>query len=713
MASSPKIATKRKRKGVTPVSKVRDEHGRFVPKTPVQEFIETLANTNKLQSVKDQGGFQLSDLAKMKYEHIPHMLNPKILDAALRKHVDLQHDLLQSVEKQNFINRKTYTVLTGANRQMEANHEQLNNLFGVEMGNLQPTNVPQAGGLTHPEWMTKIAGQLKNPQEKLQGQLSKIPAPHVQLQTQLLKALLVQQQRQLAFTKSSPFGLAVAQNVKESQATPFGKLVKQDLEKPTKQVKPVKEKPVPKEKPPKPEKVVKPKAVKAPKAIPLTWERKIFDQDHQDAADRRKEAEETGGSSLLASIGGLVVLKKLFGVGKNVASSVGHGLVGAASSLTGMATAGVGATAGVIAAAKHGFNIEQNLDKDAAKHGFKPVQEPGGFEGSTLTYKNDKGETKSPAEMRKHIESTLPDVVVTAKKPEIQKRQFKEIRPSYIPLPKGTQTGTGVSGDMPEEFSGASGGGSYGGGSNRGQNTEPPVPYEPGKLLTDMNINPEQYNAFKESVASIESGGKYGIMGGSSGRFAGRYQMGGNEITETAARLGVPRPSTQEFLNNPQMQEQFFEAYTAGHHGQLMNNPKYALKSPEEQLKTLGYAHNQGAGGASSYLNSGRAGSDAFGTSGTVYSSAIGKNLDKLRNTPTAALQGPTASTTGQAVAQATDQKNRLQDAKNTPIIAPTINAPTNVMPQRQKETGGNIAPPVRNDDPTFLQALRGDFKNA
>jgi uncharacterized protein (TIGR02594 family) len=80
------------------------------------------------------------------------------------------------------------------------------------------------------------------------------------------------------------------------------------------------------------------------------------------------------------------------------------------------------------------------------------------------------------------------------------------------------------------------------------------------------------------------------------------------------------------------MQEQFFDEYTLSHHEQLMKNKRYRDASPEEKLKILGYAHNQGAGGASKWLNTGISGSDAFGTSGTKYYNNIGKQLDKTRN---------------------------------------------------------------------------------
>ena len=144
-----------------------------------------------------------------------------------------------------------------------------------------------------------------------------------------------------------------------------------------------------------------------------------------------------------------------------------------------------------------------------------------------------------------------------------------------------------------------------------------------------MGISKEQYDVFRGSIAKIESP-SYSKKGGSSNRFSGAYQMGADEIKESAKALGITPPSREEFLNNPQLQERLFDKYTEGHHKQLMKNKDYASKTPEEQLKILGYAHNQGAGGAAKWIKSGVVGKDAFGTAGTKYYESIGKNLSSL-----------------------------------------------------------------------------------
>lgn len=162
------------------------------------------------------------------------------------------------------------------------------------------------------------------------------------------------------------------------------------------------------------------------------------------------------------------------------------------------------------------------------------------------------------------------------------------------------------------------------------ESEQPGVPYKAGDILRDMNITDAQYDAFKGSVASIEHA-RYDQMGGSGGNYAGRYQFGRREIEETAARLGEPAPTTQQFLNDPAMQERFFEAYTAGHNAQLLaKSAEYRALSPEKRLAILGYAHNQGAGGAADYLRTGQVGSDKFHTPGTRYSNLVTAALERV-----------------------------------------------------------------------------------
>jgi hypothetical protein len=150
-----------------------------------------------------------------------------------------------------------------------------------------------------------------------------------------------------------------------------------------------------------------------------------------------------------------------------------------------------------------------------------------------------------------------------------------------------------------------------------------------------LGIAPGQWDAYRAGVAGIESqGGTYDIMGGAGKRYAGAYQLGmvgKPQVAEAAATLGIPVPTKAELLANPALQEQLFDAYTYNNHNSLMErSAAYRAMSSEEKLKTLGYAHNQGPGGASKYLRTGNAESDAWGTSGAKYPAAVGAQLGKL-----------------------------------------------------------------------------------
>lgn len=157
-----------------------------------------------------------------------------------------------------------------------------------------------------------------------------------------------------------------------------------------------------------------------------------------------------------------------------------------------------------------------------------------------------------------------------------------------------------------------------------------PAPYE--FVQSKMGVSSQDWDIFRNTIAQIESQGRYNIAGGSSGKFDGRYQMGAAAKDSAGKIMGVrfknDAGGRQSFRGNPDLQEKAFAAYTLANHNYLMSNPKYAQLPISKKLEVLGYAHNQGAGGANKWLNTGRAGSDAFGTSGTKYSSAIAGNMN-------------------------------------------------------------------------------------
>jgi len=148
------------------------------------------------------------------------------------------------------------------------------------------------------------------------------------------------------------------------------------------------------------------------------------------------------------------------------------------------------------------------------------------------------------------------------------------------------------------------------------------------KAISAMGFSKTDFDVFKNVVAKIESGGKYDISGGSGNHYDGRYQLGADAKTDAARYLGVPDPghgpgARERFRKDPQMQENFFAAFTQANHTYLMRNQQYKNSSPQRKLQILGYAHNQGMGGAEKWMTTGVVGADGFGTKGTKYTDAI------------------------------------------------------------------------------------------
>lgn len=146
------------------------------------------------------------------------------------------------------------------------------------------------------------------------------------------------------------------------------------------------------------------------------------------------------------------------------------------------------------------------------------------------------------------------------------------------------------------------------------------VPYTPATdLLSGTGMSAAQYDTFRSTLAARES--QSYAQPPNAGGYMGRYQMGTKEIADTAARLGVPVPTQQQFLGDPALQERFFENYTLDHHNQLMQeSQQYRAASPSEKAAILMGAHLGGVQGVEAYL-AGR--SDKADSNGTRISDYV------------------------------------------------------------------------------------------
>ena len=145
------------------------------------------------------------------------------------------------------------------------------------------------------------------------------------------------------------------------------------------------------------------------------------------------------------------------------------------------------------------------------------------------------------------------------------------------------------------------------------------------------------WSKYQDVIGNIESSNRYNIFGGANDHYDGRYQLGRDAKIDAGNALGIDLSHTPEarekFRNDPKLQDKAFQAYTEQNHKTLSRlSPEYKSLSPEEQLAVLGYAHNQGAGGALNWLRSGVEGRDAFGTGGTKYSNALSNIFGNKQN---------------------------------------------------------------------------------
>jgi hypothetical protein len=220
--------------------------------------------------------------------------------------------------------------------------------------------------------------------------------------------------------------------------------------------------------------------------------------------------------------------------------------------------------------------------------------------------------------------------------------------------------------------------GNFGGGGGGGGPADPDAG---GNYDTaGMDLSQEQFDAFRKRLGQRESGGKYNITGGSSGRFSGKYQFGAAEIAETARQLGEPVPTRQQFLNDPAMQERYLVQYTLMHHRQLMRNPAYRGLDAAGRGGALMAAHLLGVGGANNVLAGDRRGADAFGTTGANY---FNEGRAAVAGAPLGSTPMP-----GQATGQGTTGFGQAIQHNNTTVnVAPGPDAAATAQKVAEEQT--------------------------
>lgn len=228
----------------------------------------------------------------------------------------------------------------------------------------------------------------------------------------------------------------------------------------------------------------------------------------------------------------------------------------------------------------------------------------------------------------------------------------------------------------------------------------PPVSAPVSQEISELSGGAENYSIFKESIANIESKGDYRAQGGANNSFYGRYQLGRPEIAAAAQRANIPVPTTEEFKNNPQLQETLMQHYTMMNHSTLMqNSPGYRNMPPMERLKVLGYAHNAGAGAASRWVESGMGEGvrDSNRTRSRRYYEEIGANLNNpnIRN----GLFNLSSSQSNLNVAIGATPTNTGTAQPAAPALPPPP------VPQASRPAPSQVAPQIINLPPEIITA--------
>ena len=212
-----------------------------------------------------------------------------------------------------------------------------------------------------------------------------------------------------------------------------------------------------------------------------------------------------------------------------------------------------------------------------------------------------------------------------------------------------------------------------------------------------LGISKEEWSIFKNTVAAIESGGAYDIAGGSGKHYDGRYQLGRDAKIDGAKIAGIANPghgdvdSSQriKFRKDPALQEVLFAGYTIANYNYLRSLPEFKNKSKAGQLQALGYAHNQGMGGAANWLKTGVVGSDGFGTKGTKYTDALRQNFIAagfIGSSSSEKIQTASTPTSGNALASAgATQYDKNKETKVNVIVSSKTNIKTNNIEEPRK----------------------------
>ena len=154
---------------------------------------------------------------------------------------------------------------------------------------------------------------------------------------------------------------------------------------------------------------------------------------------------------------------------------------------------------------------------------------------------------------------------------------------------------------------------------------------ETARVIQAVGFAPNQWEAYKQGVADIESSG--GDYKATRGQHLGKYQMSEDARSDAAKSLGFKNPTKEEFLNSPILQERMFAEYTRRNYMHLIrNSPEFREMSETQRMKTLA----RGQLGAEN-LRKTLAGDqnekvDALGTKSIEFERSVSSRFDAVEN---------------------------------------------------------------------------------
>jgi len=157
------------------------------------------------------------------------------------------------------------------------------------------------------------------------------------------------------------------------------------------------------------------------------------------------------------------------------------------------------------------------------------------------------------------------------------------------------------------------------------------------KSLTNIFKGPEQWDNFRKVVGSIESN----VDGykARKGKHTGYFQMSpvgieeAKEFDKTLTPVGTSEKSRQMFMDNPELQERYYEAFVEANHKMLMTLDSYKSLSSDDKMGVLAYAQ-QGFGNARAYVEKGIVSVDGNNVKGTKYIDALVKEMNLKVTSP-------------------------------------------------------------------------------